>query len=410
MPSNSNSMDNKLLLSLEKKYESPLYVYDANKIITQYHRLRNAFEGVKKLRINYAVKALSNISVLKLIKGLGSNIDCVSIQEVRLGLKAGFKPQEISFTPSGVSLKEIEKAVALGVKINIDNLVLLKDFGLKHPDIPVSIRINPNIMAGGNKKISVGHKKSKFGIPTYQIDQVKEIVTKTGIRINGVHMHTGSDILDISVFLKGAEVLFSVAKQFNDLDFIDFGGGFKVSYRNDDPSTNIEEFGEILSKRFNDFCNEYGRDLEIIFEPGKFLVSESGYFLAKVNVIKETKDVTFAGIDAGFNHLIRPMYYRAYHHILNISNPKGKEKKYTIVGYICETDTFAEDRMVNEISQNDILCFKNAGAYAFTMSSNYNSRLRPAEVLVYNDKDYLIRKRETFEDLLHNQIEVSLDQ
>ncbi len=402
-------MDNNLLLSLSDKYECPLYVYDANKIISQYQRLTNAFKDVNKLRINYAAKALSNISVLKLIKSLGSNLDCVSIQEVQLGLKAGFKPQEISFTPSGISLKEIEKAAALGVKINIDNLIMLEDFGSKHPEIPVCIRINPNIMAGGNKKISVGHHKSKFGIPTYQIVQVKEIEKKTGMHINGVHMHTGSDILDTEVFLNGADILFDVAKQFSDIEYIDFGGGFKVAYKADDSTTNIEKFGKLISKRFNDFCDEYGKDLEIVFEPGKFLVSESGNFLTKVNVIKKTKDITFAGVNSGFNHLIRPMYYSAYHDIINISNPKGKEKKYNIVGYICETDTFAEDRMVSEIRQNDILCFKNAGAYAFMMSSNYNSRLRPAEVLVYNNKDYLIRKRETFNDLLHNQIEVTID-
>ena len=402
-------MDSKLLLSISDKYECPLYIYDANKISSQYQRFKYALKDVKRSRINYAVKALSNISVLKLLKDLGSNLDCVSIQEVRLGLKAGFKPQEISFTPSGVSLEEIEEAALLGVKINIDNLTMLEEFGSKNPKIPVSIRINPNIMAGGNKKISVGHKKSKFGIPTYQIDQVKEIESKTGMHINGVHMHTGSDILDISVFLMGAEVLFNVAKQFRNLDFIDFGGGFKVAYKENEPATNIEEFGKLISKKFNDFCANYGKELELVFEPGKFLVSESGYFLAKVNVIKKIKDVTFAGIDSGFNHLIRPMYYDAYHHIINISNPNAKEKKYNIVGYICETDTFAEDRMISEIRQNDVLCFKNAGAYAFTMSSNYNSRLRPAEVLIYNDKDYLIRKRETFDDLLRNQTEIKID-
>lgn len=401
-------MDNNLLISLAEKYEAPLYVYDAEKIISQYKRLEKAFSQVASLKINYATKALSNISILKLLKSLGSNIDCVSIQEVQLGLKAGYTPNQISFTPSGVSLEEIENAVALGVKINIDNLEILSQFGAKYPKVPVCIRINPHIMAGGNKKISVGHTKSKFGISKYFIPQVKAIEKETGMRINGVHMHTGSDILDISVFLQGAEILFEVAKEFNNLDFIDFGGGFKVAYKEDDAATDIEAFGKLMSVRFNQFCQEYGKDLSIVFEPGKFLVSESGYFLAKVNVVKQSNETIFAGIDSGFNHLIRPMYYGAYHHIINISNPDDTENKYTVVGYICETDTFAEDRMISTIKQGDILCFKNAGAYAFSMASNYNSRFRPAEVLIYKGKDYLIRKRETMDDILNNQIEVGL--
>ncbi len=402
-------MKNSQLIALAQKYEAPLYVYDAEKIIYQYKRFENAFSGVNSLKINYATKALSNISVLKLLKSLGSNIDCVSIQEVQLGLRAGYSPKQISYTPSGVSLDEIEKAVTLGVKINIDNLEILKQFGLKHPNIPVSIRINPHIMAGGNQKISVGHTKSKFGISKHYMPQVKAIQKETGIHINGVHMHTGSDILDVSVFLEGAEILFDVAKNFDQLDFIDFGGGFKVAYTENDSATNIEELGKMMTKRFHTFCKEYGKDLNLIFEPGKFLVSESGYFLTKVNVVKQSNETVFAGIDSGFNHLIRPMYYGAYHHIINISNPEAEEKKYTVVGYICETDTFGEDRMLNEVRQGDILCFKNAGAYAFSMASNYNSRFRPAEVMIYKEKDYLIRERETIEDILNKQIVINIE-
>lgn len=402
-------MNNSQLIALAQKYDAPLYVYDAEKIISQYKRFENAFDDVKSLKINYATKALSNISILKLLKSLGSNIDCVSIQEVQLGLKAGYTPKQISYTPSGVSLDEFDKAVTLGVKINIDNLEILEQFGLKHPKIPVSIRINPHIMAGGNQKISVGHTKSKFGISKHYIPQIKAIEKETGMIINGVHMHTGSDILDVAVFLEGAEVLFEVAKHFNQLDFIDFGGGFKVAYQENDSATNIEEFGKKITTRFNTFCKEYGKDLSLVFEPGKFLVSESGYFLAKVNVVKQSNNTVFAGIDSGFNHLIRPMYYGAYHHIINISNPKAEKKKYTVVGYICETDTFAKDRILNEIRQGDILCFKNAGAYAFSMTSNYNSRFRPAEIMVYKNKDYLIRERETMEDILNKQIIVNIE-
>ncbi|MFT4684463.1 MAG: diaminopimelate decarboxylase [Flavobacteriales bacterium] len=402
-------MDRNLLLSLVKKYDSPLYVYDASKIEEQYNRITNAFSSVKSLKINYAVKALSNISILKLFKKMNSGIDTVSIQEVHLGLKAGFDPKDIIFTPNGVSLEEIEEVAKLGVNINIDNLSILEQFGQKHPKTPVCIRINPHVMAGGHHKISVGHIDSKFGISIYQVPHIKRVVENTGMHINGIHMHTGSDILDIDTFLRATEILLDTVKEFDTIDFVDFGSGFKVPYKDDDIQTNIEELGKRLGQRFNEFSKEYGRELTLMFEPGKFLVSESGKFLAKVNVIKQTTSTVFAGIDSGFNHLIRPMMYESYHHITNISNTEGRERYYTIVGYICETDTFGSNRRISEVTEGDILCFDNAGAYCYSMASNYNSRFRPAEVLIYNKKDHLIRERETFDDILRNQANITLE-
>ncbi|MEX0289036.1 MAG: diaminopimelate decarboxylase [Flavobacteriaceae bacterium] len=394
------------LLSIAKKFGDPVYVYDSEKIISQFNRLTKAFGSVQKLKLNYAAKALSNIAILRLMNSLGSGLDTVSIQEVQLGLLAGFRPEDIIFTPNGVSLEEIEEAAALGVRINIDNLSILEQFGSKHPDIPVCIRINPHVMAGGNSNISVGHIDSKFGISIHQIPHLLRIVDLTKMSINGIHMHTGSDILDIDVFLYASEILFETAKNFKNLEFIDFGSGFKVPYKEGDIQTNIEELGQKLGGRFNDFCREYGRELTLAFEPGKFLVSEAGYFLAKVNVVKQTTSTVFAGVDSGFNHLIRPMLYGANHQILNISNPKGRERYYSVVGYICETDTFGNNRRINEISEGDILCFKNAGAYCFTMASNYNSRFRPPEVLWHKGKAVLIRQRETFDDLIKTQVDV----
>ncbi|GLU44133.1 diaminopimelate decarboxylase [Allomuricauda sp. NBRC 101325] len=399
-------MNSKDLLQLTQQFGAPLYVYDADKITSQYQKLTKAFKSVPSLRLNYAAKALSNVSILRLLNSLGSGLDTVSIQEVKLGLLAGFKPESIIFTPNGVSLEEIEEAAALGVQVNIDNLSILEQFGSKHPDIPVCIRINPHVMAGGNSKISVGHIDSKFGISIHQIPHLLRIVELTNMNINGIHMHTGSDILDIDVFLYASEILFDTAKNFKDLEFIDFGSGFKVPYKEGDIQTNIDELGKKLSSRFNEFCKEYGRELTLAFEPGKFLVSEAGYFLAKVNVVKQTTSTVFASVDSGFNHLIRPMLYGSSHEIVNISNPKGRERYYSVVGYICETDTFGSNRRINEISEGDILCFRNAGAYCFTMASNYNSRYRPAEVLWYNGKAHLIRKRETFDDILANQVDV----
>jgi diaminopimelate decarboxylase len=396
------------LLALATTYGNPLYVYDAEKIEFQYNRLTNAFSKVESLRINYAMKALSNISILKLLKNLGSGLDTVSIQEVQLGLHAGFTADKIIFTPNGVSFEEIEEVAQMGVQINIDNLSVLEHFGTKHPKVPVCIRINPHVMAGGNENISVGHIDSKFGISIYQIPHVLRIVENTKMNINGIHMHTGSDILDIEVFLYASEILFDIAKQFKNLQFLDFGSGFKVPYKKGDIETNIEELGKKLTKRFLAFEKEYGSPLTLAFEPGKFLVSEAGYFLAKVNVVKQTTSTVFAGIDSGFNHLIRPMFYGSQHSIENISNPKGKERFYTVVGYICETDTFANNRRIAEIREGDTLCFRNAGAYCFSMASNYNSRFKPAEVLWKNGQGHLIRERETFDDLLQNQIMIEI--
>ena len=401
-------MEVKDLLSIAHTYGSPVYVYDANKISAQYERLTKAFAAVPSLRINYAMKALSNVSILKLMRKLGAGLDTVSIQEVKLGLHAGFAPEQIIFTPNGVSMEEIEEAASLGVQLNIDNLSILEQFGSKHPQVPVCIRINPHVMAGGNSKISVGHIDSKFGISIHQIPHILRIVENTKMHINGIHMHTGSDILDIDVFLYAAEILFDAAKHFRELKFIDFGSGFKVPYKEGDIQTDIEELGEKLSQRFLKFCKLYGRDLTLAFEPGKFLVSEAGFFLVKVNVVKQTTSTVFAGIDSGFNHLIRPMFYGATHFIENISNPEGKKRFYSVVGYICETDTFASNRQIAEISEGDILCFRNAGAYCYTMASNYNSRPRPAEVLWIDEQAKLICKAETLEDLLRNQVEIDL--
>lgn len=394
--------------ALAQEFGAPLYVYDAAKIEAQYKRLQMAFKDLK-LSINYACKALNNINVLRFLHSLGSGLDTVSIQEVELGLKAGFSPNDIIFTPNGVSLDEIKQAVSYGVKVNIDNLGQLEQFGDLYGDsYPVCIRINPHIMAGGHAKISVGHIDSKFGISIHQSRHLERIVKSLNIRVEGVHMHTGSDILDVDTFLKGAELLFEVAHSFPNLKYLDFGSGFKVPYKEGDIATDIEELGEKMTAMFKAFCKDYGRDLEIEFEPGKFLVSEAGTFIAKVNALKQTTATVFAQLDSGMNHLIRPMFYDSYHHIENLSNPHGKSRVYSVVGYICETDTFALDRQISEISEGDFLAFRNAGAYCFTMANNYNSRLRPAEVLVLNGKAHLIRKRESLEDLLRNQVELKV--
>lgn len=395
--------------ALAETYGTPLFVYDAARIQQQYQTMSKALQGVDKVKIHYACKALTNVSVLRLLQQLGAGLDAVSYQEILLGLQAGFAPQEIMYTPNSVSIEELEAAIEQGVRINIDNIETLEYMGLHHAEKAFCVRVNPHIMAGGNSNISVGHIDSKFGISIHQMPLVHRLVKTLNMKIEGVHMHTGSDILDVEVFAHAATLLFDVAKAFDDLEYIDFGSGFKVKYKEHDIATDMQQFGEMITAQFNAFCEETGKDLTLVFEPGKYLVSEAGYFLAKTNVVKQTTSTVFAGLDTGFNHLVRPMFYGAHHDIVNASNPLGKPKIYTVVGYICETDTFGWNRRINEIKAGDILAFKNAGAYCFSMASNYNSRYRPAEVLIHQGQAHLIRERETLEDLLRNQPDPVLD-
>jgi diaminopimelate decarboxylase len=396
------------LLSLTKEFGTPLYVYDAEKIVHQLRTLKTAFSG-SDVKVKYAAKALTNLSILKLLRIYGSDVDVVSIEEAHLALRAGFEPSQIMYTPSGVDFAEIVEGVRLNLTINLESLSAMEKFGQKYNNsYPCSIRLNPHIMAGGNYKISTGHSNSKFGISVFQLPDIHDVVKKYDLRVNGLHIHTGSDITESEVFLKMADILFSVARDFPHLRFIDFGSGFKVAYKEGDIVTNVYDLGLKLTKVFNEFCQSYGRKLELHFEPGKFIVSEAGVLLVKVTVVKPTPSQTFVGVNSGLNHLLRPMMYDAWHDIVNISNPGGPEKLYTIVGYICETDTFGSDRRMNEVREGDILAIKNAGAYGFSMASNYNSRLRPAEVLLLNGQAKLIREREKLEDLWRHQPEVDL--
>ncbi len=399
-------MEQTFLLNLAEAFGTPLYVYDEAKIISQYQRLKHAF-GKQKVHLHYAMKALTNSAILRVLREQGAGLDAVSIEEVLLGLRAGYLPQDIMYTPNGVSFEEIEQAVELGVMINIDNLSVLEQFGAKYKGyVPVCVRINPHIMAGGNNNISVGHIDSKFGISIHQTRHIQRIAQHYKMTIAGLHMHTGSDIVDADVFLRGAELLYQTAELFPDLQFMDFGSGFKVAYKEDDYVTPIEEIGVQIGESFRAFCKDYGRKLELRFEPGKFLVSESGVLLTTVNVVKQTTSTVFLGVNSGQNHLIRPMFYNAYHRIENISNPEGAKKLYSVVGYICETDTFAYDRPISETKEGDVLAIYNAGAYGFSMSNQYNSRLRPAEVLVRDNVGHLIRRRETLEDLIRTEVDL----
>ncbi len=395
---------NEQLIAAATDFGTPLYLYDTRKIEEQYNKLTNAFKD-HPTRFFYACKALTNLNILKFMNSLGALLDCVSIHEVKLGLMAGYKPDEILFTPNCVDFTEIMAGKEAGVRINIDNISILEQFGNQFGgSYPVCIRINPHIEAGGNYKISTGHIDSKFGISIHQLRHIERIVKTTGLHVQGLHMHTGSEIKDIDVFLRGLDIMFGIASRFGELDFIDLGSGFKVPYREDEHETDVTTLGSKVALAAAEFEKEYNRKVEIWFEPGKYLVSECGYFIVKANVIKQTTATVFVGVNSGFNHLIRPMFYESYHRITNISNPDGAKRIYTVVGNICETDTFAWDRVLNEVREGDLLVFHNAGAYGFEMSSNFNSRLKPAEVMFVDGQFKLIRRADVFEDLLRNQV------
>jgi len=396
------------ILDIAQTYGTPLYIYDAETIKRQYDKLVASFPDVN-LKVKFACKSLTNINIIKYLKSLGAGLDTVSIEEVLIGLKAGYKPSEILYTPNCVAYSEIKQAVELGVTINIDNISTLEQFGHDYGNtVPCCIRLNPHIWAGGNSHISVGHIDSKFGISIYQVPLIKRIVNNSKIKVTGLHMHTGSDILDAEVFLRGANLLFDAAEHFKDLEYMDFGSGFKVAYQEGDITTDIAKLGKKITANFNKFCKQYGRELELWFEPGKFLVSESGLLLVQATVIKQTLSTIFVGVNSGQNHLLRPKMYDAYHNIVNLSHVKGGKRIYSVVGYICETDTLGYDRKLHEVKEGDILAIMNAGAYGYTMSSNYNSRTRPAEVLIINGEAKLIRERETLEDQLRHQLDIGL--
>jgi len=398
------SLSYSLLNAAAKKFGTPLYVYHAEKIEQQYQNLLAQFESTQT-NFFYACKALTNVHILKVIKEMGCNIDCSSINEVKLALHVGFFPHHILYTSNSVDFDEISTAVELGVNVNIDSLSNLEKFGQKFGGTKsIGVRIRPDVMAGGNLKISTGHIKSKFGIPLTQLDALKSLQEKYKIHIRTLHIHTGSEIKDVAVFMKSAEVFDTLLPHFPSVEVLDFGGGFKVPYAPGEQGTDMALLGAEVNKVMKQLSEKFGRNFTAWFEPGKYMVSEAGFFIAKVNVLKTSGEVIFAGLNTGLNHLIRPMFYDAYHHIDNISSPENPMKQYAVVGNICETDTFAWDRSIPEIAEGDLLVFYNAGAYGYEMASNYNARFKPAQVLFQHGEPKLISRADQFEDLLSLQV------
>lgn len=398
------SVSREELIYAATTFGTPLYVYHAEAITGQYQKLTAAF-SLLDARFFYAAKALTNISILRHIRSIGCSIDCSSINEVKLAIHAGFTPDQILYTSNSVAFEEIQEAVSLGVSVTIDSLSNLEKFALAYGgSYPVGVRIRPNIMAGGNTKISTGHAGSKFGIPMEQISLLQKLVTEHGLQLRTLHIHTGSEISEASVFVQGLELLLQLAELFPTVSVIDLGGGFKVPYRPDEKEIDLVAIAQEAAKAFMAFKDKTGRELQVWFEPGKYMVAQAGYLLASVTVVKPTETIRFVGVNSGLNHLIRPMFYEAYHHISNLTHPDGTPHSYQVTGNICETDDFAVERLLPEVREGDLLAFHTAGAYGFEMASSYNARVRPAEVLFSKGELHLIRRRENVEDLLAQQI------
>jgi len=390
--------------ALCETWGTPLYVYDARTILDRLAAFHDAFSELPH-RILYATKALSPVEILRLFRKNGTGLDAVSPQEIELGLRAGFRPADILFTPSFPSESDLDHAVELGARINIDSLSLLEKFSNRHgATTSCCLRLKP----GAGQEENSGatgrwYEESKFGIAMEDLDAACETARNNGLRVEGLHVHSSSVILDADVFIEAAEALFEAAGRFPELEYLDFGGGIKVPHREDDQVIDLTEIARRLAPVYRNFTASYGREPELWFEPGRFLVSEAGLLLTRVTGLKNNGEELLAGVDTGFNHLLRPRLYDAWHRITNLSNPGGKPNGYRIVGQLCEPDDLAVGRTLAEIREGDLLAFHNAGAYGASMSSNYNSRPRPAEVLLLDGEARLIRRRETLDDLLGTQ-------
>jgi diaminopimelate decarboxylase len=382
-------------------HETPFYLYDMNDILNKQEQLTKYFSW-NKLKIFYAMKANYNPHILQVMNENGFCLDTVSPAEMLLALRIGFDKDRILFTANNMTDTEMNIVQQQGVLLNIDSLSRLERYSKCFPGSKVSLRINPGVVAGENKKVQTAGDFNKFGILLIDIPKALEITKQYGIKIVGLHEHTGSGISDTAKALESMNNLLGIAsrQEFPDLEFIDFGGGFKVRYHPEEVEIDYETFGEKTIQLFDRFCKGYGKELALYFEPGKYIVAESGCLVVKVNTIKKAKERYIIGTDSGFPHMIRPVLYGAYHHIINISNPFGELGKYDIYGNICESgDCFASDREIPEIREGDYLAIQNTGAYCCSMASNYNLRPIPSEYIIYNNELLVSRQKDTHAEL-----------
>lgn len=396
------AIGNHTVLEVAQTYGTPLYVYNMETIRDRVHELKEDIGQHPNTEFLYAIKANYNPHIVREIVQLGLGIDAVSLEEVHMGLACGALPPQIMFTGNNMTDHEMRTVHELGVLLNIGSLSRLRKYGRAFPGSRVSIRFNPNIGIASHETNITGGPDSKFGISFQAVAEVKAIAQEYGLHIVGVHQHIGSGWLRLREPILALDVILSIAKQFSGLEFVDVGGGFGVPYQPQENRLDIQTLGSQIAKRFTQFCSRYGKELVLRFEPGRYVVAESGHLITEVNTLKESiSRKTIIGTDTGMNQLVRTAMYGSYHPIVNISNPEGMLQEYDVTGNICEcADFFARDRMLSEVREGDLLSIDVVGAYGMSMASNYQLRGLPAEVLVDGDVVTVIRKREAFTDLL----------
>jgi len=393
---------------LIEQFGSPLYVYNEN-ILRSRCREMMSFIDYPNLSVHYSTKANSNLELLKIIRSEGLKADALSPGEIFVLLKAGFKPEDLLYVCNNVSEQEMRYAIEHGIMTSVDSISQLHTYGKINPGGKVAIRLNTGIGAGHHEKVVTGGKKTKFGINIDKIDKVKETLNLYKLKLVGLTQHIGSLFMEGEPYVEGVKALLEIAKGFNDLEFIDFGGGFGIPYRKQDgeKALALKLLGEKLSDIFKSFANTYNPNIKFIIEPGRYIVAECGVLLGSVHALKDNKGTQYVGTDIGFNVISRPILYDSYHEIevYHSKKPcKDSSTKVTIVGNICESgDILAKDRQLPSMREGDIIAVMDAGAYGYALSSNYNNRLRPAEVLIKKDGQVVqIRKRDSFEDLIKN--------
>lgn len=395
-------------VELVKRYGSPLYVYNERILRTRCRELKNLIQ-YKNFQVQFSAKTNSNITLLKIIREEDINVDAMSPGEIFLQMKAGFKPDQIFYVCNNVSAEELKYAIELGITVSVDSVSQLELFGKLNPGGKVAVRFNPGIGAGHCEKVITAGENTKFGIDPLYIDDVKAILNKYDLKLIGINQHIGSLFMNGTPYLESVNSLLDIASQFKGLEFVDMGGGFGVPYHKQtgEKRLDLDAFGCELDKIISEWTKNYGRDITIKIEPGRYIPAESCVLLGTVHSIKLNHGRKYIGTDIGFNVLIRPVMYNS-HHDIEIYRKSDRYSKLnepvTIVGNICESgDIIGKDRFLPEIYQEDILGILDCGAYGYAMSSNYNSRLRPAEILIRENGDIeLIRRRDTLEDLLRN--------
>jgi len=377
-------MKREILLDIAQKVGTPVYVYDAEIIQKQIQQLKQTFSKLP-YTLHYAMKANENMAILKIMQSQGIGVDAVSTNEIKRALSVGFDKNKIIYTPSCPNLDELDFAFKNNIHTHI-GAVEYFDYILKnYPNTAIGLRINPGNSIAGNPKIATAHQNSKFGIPINQIDKIKEYMSQ-GLIIDSLHLHTGSDVKTVDDLARSVDAIFDFARHFLHLKYLDLGSGFKVKYRTDDTEIDLQSYAQYIQKKLKNFPYP----LQIKFEPGKYLISQAGVLLVNVNIVKQGYQKKFVGVDSGFHHLIRPMYYDAYHHIINLSNKQPATEKYDVVGVLCEEDTFAYNRVLSPTKPGDTIMIQNAGAYGFSMVSEYNLRDKPKEVLISQDTYQII--------------------